>query len=172
MPSAGGISLLGGGHIRPLLAEIEQTVFLPPMDPRRLARRPQENKGNNLQEDGPRIGSKVAFQCSLEFVFHEAGGRMESQSKSSQMGNAWYRGAVIAFALALCLGASPLWAAQDQQEVPQGAVQQSPEDSAPDNAPQAPPAEYLQVPPTLTLPAGTDHHTNLAVSLQRPESAR
>jgi hypothetical protein len=61
----------------------------------------------------------------------------------------------MAFALAICLGLSPLWAAQDQQEVPPEAVQQSPEESAPETAPQAPPTEYLEVPPTLTVPAGT-----------------
>ena len=71
------------------------------------------------------------------------------------MGAVCYRGAVIAFALALCLGTSPLWAAQEQQEAPPEVVQQSPEDSAPDNASQAPPAEYLELPQTLTVPAGT-----------------
>jgi hypothetical protein len=55
----------------------------------------------------------------------------------------------------MCLAGSPLWAAQDQPEVPAEAVQQAAEEPAPGNAPQAPPAEYLEVPPTLTMPAGT-----------------
>ncbi|MBZ5544730.1 MAG: hypothetical protein LAO07_13795 [Acidobacteriia bacterium] len=80
---------------------------------------------------------------------------MESHSRNRRLAMVWYRGAVIAFALAICLGASPLWTAQDQQDAPQEAVQQPADEPAPDNAPQAPPAEYLQVPRTLTVPAGT-----------------
>jgi hypothetical protein len=80
---------------------------------------------------------------------------MEGHRVSGQAGSTWHGGFVIALALAIILAASPLGATQDPQEAPQEAVQAPAEQAAPDNNPQPPPAEELELPPTLTVPAGT-----------------
>jgi len=80
---------------------------------------------------------------------------MDSRIRSREMGEALYRGAARALALTICLGALPVWAGQNRQDAPPATVQESRDESAPDNAPQGSPPAYQQVPQTLTLAAGT-----------------
>lgn len=65
-----------------------------------------------------------------------------------------FGGAASTFVLAICLSALPVRAGQYQQSRPAATVQQT-DQSAPAETPQGPPPSYQQVPPTLTLPAGT-----------------
>ena len=58
-------------------------------------------------------------------------------------------------AIAICFGSLPILAGQDQQGRPAPTTQQTVDYSAPGGAPQGPPPSYQQLPPTLTLPAGT-----------------
>jgi hypothetical protein len=59
MPFTGVTNLLGGGHIRPLLADIEQIAFLPCLGSARPARLPAENKGDILKGTTRRLAPKL-----------------------------------------------------------------------------------------------------------------
>ena len=77
---------------------------------------------------------------------------MGAELRGGETRSALYRGAGGVLAIALWLGASPVFAGQDQQEQPPAAPEQTEDHSAPALAPQDLPPS---VPATLTLKAGT-----------------
>lgn len=82
---------------------------------------------------------------------------MNSHKVTRKNADGWFRSAATAFILIIGLLALPVWAAQDPQDPPEAAAQQTPDEPAPEAASQsqAPPPAYNPLPQTLTLPAGT-----------------
>lgn len=80
---------------------------------------------------------------------------MGGDISSGKSRKVFYRGATCAFTLAVCLSVLPVLAAQNPPGQVYGTVQQGDDESAQAGASQGVPPSYPQVPPTITLPAGT-----------------
>jgi hypothetical protein len=136
------------------LAEFEQARPMRGALSFSLARHRYENTGNNLQKKPAGVAVKLPFSRVSEFDRGERGGAMDSNTEREKMNATLYWRAAGTFALAICLGALPLLAGQDQQGGEASTTQEPAEQAAPEQAPPAPSADE-GVPSVLGVPAGT-----------------